>query len=82
LAAASRFGASNLRVFGSVARGQERPDSDVDLLVDLGPRTGLVELGSLERELSRILGADVDLAPIDSLRPAVREEAERDAIPL
>jgi predicted nucleotidyltransferase/DNA-binding XRE family transcriptional regulator len=82
VAAAAHFGASNLRVFGSVARGEDRPDSDTDLLVDLAPRTSLVALGALERELSRILGTRVDVAPADSLRRGVREEAERDAIPL
>jgi len=81
LAAAARFGASNLRVFGGVARGEEGPDSDIDLLVDLAPGTSLVALGALERELSRVLGSHVDVAPSDSLRRSVREEAERDAIP-
>ena len=56
LAAAQRRGASNLRVFGSVARGQDGPDSDVDLLVDLAPGTGLIGLSGLQRELSEILG--------------------------
>jgi uncharacterized protein len=82
LAAAARFGASNLRVFGSVARGEDTPDSDVDLLVDLAPGTGLVAVGSLERELSQVLGSRVHLAPVDSLRHPVSEEAERDAVPL
>jgi len=80
LAAAARFGASNVRVFGSVARGDDTPESDVDLLVDLAPGTGLVALGSLQREMSRVLGVPVDLAPGDSLRRTVREGAERDSI--
>ena len=80
--AARRRGASNLRVFGSVARGQDGPYSDVDLLVDLSPGTGLVGLSGLERELSEILGVDVDLSPADSLKPRARARAEREAIPL
>jgi len=82
LATAARLGAVNLRVFGSVARGEDRPDSDVDLLVDLTPGTGLVGLGALERELSRVLGRHVDVVPFDSLRPRVKAEAEMEAIPL
>jgi predicted nucleotidyltransferase len=82
LEAAGRHGASNLRVFGSVARAEDSSASDIDLLVDLAPGTGLVALGTLERELSEILGCRVDLAPSDSLRPQVKAEAEAEAIPL
>lgn len=82
MAAAERHGASNLRVFGSVARGEDRPDSDVDLLVDLAPGTGLFGLATLERELQEILHVDVDLCPADSLKRRVRADAEREAIPL
>lgn len=83
IAAARSHGASNLRVFGSVvARGDDGPDSDVDLLVDLAPGTGLFGLATLERELKEILHVDVDLSPADSLKPRVRADAEREAIPL
>jgi transcriptional regulator with XRE-family HTH domain len=51
IAVVERHGANNLRVFGSVARGEDGPDSDVDLLVDLAPGTGLFGLAALEREL-------------------------------
>ncbi len=82
VAASASRGGSNLRVFGSVARGEDGPDSDVDLLVDLAPGTGLFGLGALERELAGILRVDVDLVPADGLKPRVRAEAERDSIPL
>jgi len=82
LATAEKYGASNVRVFGSVARGQDTLESDVDILVDLSPRSSLVKLGRLERELSEVLGAPVDVVPADGLRPAVRAEAEQEAIPL
>jgi predicted nucleotidyltransferase len=82
IAAAESHGASNLRVFGSVARGEDGPDSDVDLLVDFAPGTGLFGLATLERELEEILHVDVDLAPADSLKPRVPADAEREAIPL
>lgn len=80
LACAALHGASNVRVFGSTARGEDRPDSDVDLLVDLDEGTGLFALEALRRELSEILGVPVDVAPSDSLRPRIREEIEREAI--
>ncbi|MGP0110300.1 MAG: helix-turn-helix domain-containing protein [Acidimicrobiales bacterium] len=82
LATARRHGASNVRVFGSVARGEHTSERDIDLLVDLAPGAGLFSLGALERDLSEVLGANVDLAPSDSLRPMVRAEAEAEAIPL
>ena len=82
IAAAERHRASNLRVFGSVARGEDGPHSDVDLLVDLAPGTGLFSLAGLERELEEILDVDVDLSSADSLKPRVRSDAEREAIPL
>lgn len=82
LATAARRGARNLRVFGSVARGEDRPDSDIDLLVDLAPGTGLVGLAGLQRELADVLGASVDVIPADSLKPTIREAADKEAIPL
>ncbi len=75
-------GASNVRVFGSVARGEDRPGSDVDLVADLAPVTGLFALEALRRDLAHLLGTSVDVVPSDSLRPAVRDAVARDAIPL
>ncbi len=82
LACAARHGATNVRVFGSVARGEDQANSDLDLVVDLAPRTGLFALGALKRELTEIVGTSVDVAPSDSLRPEVKSEVERDAVPL
>jgi len=79
---AARHGTSNIRVFGSAARGEDGPESDVDFVVDVGKGTGLFALEALWRELSEILGVPVDVALSDSLRPHVRAEIERDAIPL
>lgn len=75
-------GASNLRVFGSVARGDDGPDSDVDLLVDLPEQTSLFAVLALEGTLERILKVRVDLAPVTSLKPRVRAEALADAVAL
>jgi len=72
---------TNLRVFGSVARGQDRPDSDVDLLADLPPGMGLLGLGRVQAELEDILGTRVDLIA-GTLKPEVRARADRDLVPL
>lgn len=82
LAAAARHGAKNLRVFGSVARGEDTSESDVDIVAELPSGIGLFELGTFERELSDILRANVDLVPFDGLRPRVRAEVDAEAIPL
>ena len=82
VAAAAAHDVTNLRVFGSVARGEDRPDSDVDLLVDLPPDIGLIGLGLVQAELEAILGTKVDLVPASDLKPAVRARAERDLVAL
>ena len=80
--AATAHGVSGLRVFGSVARGQDRPDSDVDLLVDLPPQMGLLALGRLQADLEAILGAPVDLVPETDLKPDVRERVQAELVAL
>jgi hypothetical protein len=82
LAVAARHGAKNLRVFGSVARGEDTSESDVDIVADFPSGIGLFELGAFESELSDVLKANVDLAPLDGLRPSVRVEVDAEAIPL
>lgn len=82
LDAVDRAGGSNLRVFGSVARGEDSPESDVDLLVDLPEDTSLFAVLALEGTLERILKVKVDLAPVTSLKPKVRTEALVDAVAL
>ena len=82
IAAAAAHGVTNLRVFGSVARGTERPDSDLDLLADLPPDMGLLGLGRVQAELESILGSPVDLVPAGDLKPGVRARAEADLVAL
>ena len=65
---AAKYGARNLRVFGSVARGTNRPDSDVDFLVDFEPGRTLFDLIGLRLDLSELLGASADVTTPDSLR--------------
>jgi predicted nucleotidyltransferase/DNA-binding XRE family transcriptional regulator len=79
---ADRYGAANVRVFGSVARGEDTAQSDVDLLVDLHSGIGLVGLAGLARELSQLLGAPVDVVPADGLKPRVKANVEAEAISL
>lgn len=76
------YGASDVRVFGSVARGAERTDSDVDLLVELPADAGLFTLGRLRRDLEELLRARVDVVPADGLKPEVRAHIERDLVAL
>lgn len=82
LSVAQTHGLRNVRVFGSVARGQDRPDSDVDLLVDLPSNMGLLALGQAEAAFEAILGVRVDLAPASDLKPDARERVDQDAIRL
>ena len=79
---AARYGAHNLRVFGSVARGDARPDSDVDLLVDMEPGRSLFDLGGLLYDLQTLLGVDVDVVTEKGLRPRIRMQVMREATPL
>jgi hypothetical protein len=75
-------GARNLRVFGSIARGEDHAESDVDLLVDLDRGVGLVGLAGLTRELTELLGVPVDVVPANTLKPRIRDEVLAQAIPL
>lgn len=60
-AVAVRHHASRVRLFGSVARGDDRPDSDIDLLVDFAPESSLFDLMRMTRELEELLGHPVDV---------------------
>ena len=82
VSAARAHGVSNVRVFGSVARGQDRPGSDVDLLADIPPNLGLFGLGRLEEDLQAILGVRVEVIPGSDLKPDVRRRVELEAVPL
>lgn len=75
-------GATHVRVFGSVARGDDTGDSDIDLLVDLSDDVGLVGLAGLERELAELLESSVDVVPAALLKPGPRAAAEVEAIEL
>ena len=74
LAVAHRHGARNLRIYGSVARGQDRPGSDLDLLVDLERGCSLLEVIALRQELEALLNCQVDLAEAAQLHPLIRDQ--------
>src|ERR1019366_5929185 len=76
-----RHGVSELSLFGSAARGEMRPDSDIDFLVDFLPcaRPGLLGVSAMTRELSALLGRRVDLAVNPALKPLIRPGVLADA---
>lgn len=82
LALAAKHGASNVRVFGSVARGEADMASDVDFLVEFDPKKSLFDLGALLMDLRDLLEVEVDVVPEDWMRPQVRELAMQDVVPL
>jgi predicted nucleotidyltransferase len=70
-----RYQVRRLALFGSVARGKARPESDVDFLVTFQPgaQVGFITLGRMRRELSDLFHRPVDLVPQDGLKPVTRE---------
>jgi predicted nucleotidyltransferase len=82
LALAKRHGASNIRVFGSVARGDATATSDLDLIVRFEPGRSLLDQGSLLMDLQDLLGIRVDLIDEDAMRPRFRHHALQEAIAL
>ena len=79
---ASKYGAENIRIFGSVATGHNRPDSDVDFLVNLAPGKSLFDLGGLLTELNNLLGCKVDVVTEAGLRPRIRNRILKEAVVL
>jgi predicted nucleotidyltransferase len=69
-------------VFGSYARNEEKSDSDLDLMVNLGKRVDLLDFIGIEQELSKSLGVKVDLAMEGSLDPLIKPYIEQDIMPL
>ena len=81
LGVAARHGARNIRLIGSVARGDAGPDSDLDLLVELESGRSLLDHAALMIELEALLGCRVDVATEQGLRPRVRERVLAEAVP-
>jgi predicted nucleotidyltransferase len=78
----ARYGACNVRVFGSVARSEADEQSDIDFLVELEPGRTLFDLGGLQYDLEQLLGCPVDVVTERGLKPRMRERVLREAVPL
>jgi uncharacterized protein len=79
---ATKYGAYNIRIFGSVARHEADINSDVDFLVEMEPGRSLFDLGGLLIELQEILGCEVDVVTEKGLRTRIRERVLSEAVPL
>lgn len=82
LSIAQSYGASNLRIFGSVARGDADSDSDLDLLVDLEQGRSLFDLGGLAMDLQALLECRVDVVAEKGLKQRIRDRVLQEAISL
>lgn len=79
---AARHGARNIRIFGSVARGEADSESDIDFLVDMEPGRSLFDLGGLYMDLRNLLGCDIDVVTEKGLRERIRDRVLKEAVPL
>ena len=73
LRVAARYGATNVRIFGSFARGEQRQRSDIDLLVTLPRQASLLDVAGIKVDLEEALHRKVDVVPDDSIKPLLRE---------
>ena len=79
---AARHGARHVRIFGSVARGEAGPDSDLDVLVEMDADRGLLDLVALERELQDFLGSPVDVVADGGISPYLNDRIHAEAVAL
>ena len=79
---ASKHGAFNIQIFGSVARNEARPDSDVDFLVELEPRRSILDHAGLMQDLEDLLGRKVDVATVRGLQEPFRDRILKEAVAL
>ena len=78
----AKYGASNVRVFGSVARGEANESGDIDLIVDFDPERSLLDHAALWLELQELVGVRVDVVSSRGLKPRIRERVLQEAVPL
>ena len=78
----AKYGARNVRVFGSVARGEADEQSDIDLIVDFEPGRSLLDHAGLWLELQDLLGVKVDVVSGRGIKPRIRERVLQEAVPL
>src|SRR5437762_13209582 len=79
---AAKHGAYNVRVFGSVARGEAGPESDVDFLLEMEPNRSLLDQGALWQDLADLLGREVDIVEPEALHWYIRDRVLKVAVPL
>jgi uncharacterized protein len=77
---AAKYGAYNLRVFGSVARGEAREDSDVDFLVEMETGRNLLDRIGLKQDLEELLQREVDVAKASNLHEVIRDKVLLEAV--
>lgn len=75
-----RYGVKSLRIFGSYARGEQTPKSDVDILVEFETKPGLLKFVNLEAYLAELLGMEVQLTTLDALRQEFHEQVLQEAV--
>ena len=76
----ARYGAPNVRIFGSIARGEADERSDIDFLVEMEPGRTIFDLGGLQYDLEQLLGCRVDVFTERGLKPRIRERVLREAV--
>ena len=77
---ASMYGGQDVRVFGSLARGEAGPNSDVDILVTLEPGRSLLDIIGLKQDLEDLLGCKVDVVTEAAISPYIREQVLKEAV--
>ena len=82
LSIAAQYGAHNVRVFGSLARGEADEQSDIDFLVEMEPGRSLLDLGGLQAELEALLGCPVDVVTEKGLKARIRGRVLAEAVPV
>jgi hypothetical protein len=77
---AKRYGVRQVRLFGSVVRGEDRPESDLDVLVDFEPKRSLLDLIGFEQDLEELIGRKADVISARGINPRIKDRVLREAV--